>query len=239
MLIDQLIKAVPNRLQLATRYNVARLLGERRNIDIMEQIECARRRCVDVGTDNGLCTYRLAQMFNAVEAFEPLWDKAIVISNSRLRNVHLHNVALSECNGYGRFKIGGDWLQRVSAGNHFGNVDDGRTIIVRLRTMDSFHYADVDLIRIDVKGRELDVIAGAIDTIAENRPVLLMTIEQQYLEMMRIEAVLERVRSLHYDCKFVMDGELRPIREFSLDRHQKYVDPSQDEYVKDFVFQPR
>ena len=239
MLIDRLIKAVPNRLQLATRYNVARLLGETRNIDVLEQIDCARRRCVDVGADNGVCTYRLAQMFDAVEAFEPLWDRAIVISNSRLRNVRLHNVALSESNGYGRFKTGGDCLQRVSAANPFDTLEDGSMVIVRLRTMDSFHYADVDLIRIDAKGRELDVIAGAVDTIAENRPVLLMTIEQRYLKMKRIEAVLEQVKSLRYDCRFVLGGELRPIREFSLDRHQKYVDPTHDEYVKDFIFHPR
>ena len=44
------------------------------------------------------------------------------------------------------------------------------TIKIEVRTLDSFNYQDVDLLKIDVKGHESAVIQGAERTIQESRP---------------------------------------------------------------------
>ena len=41
-----------------------------------------------------------------------------------------------------------------------------------IRTLDSFGYKDVDYIKIDVEGFELQFLKGAAETIKENRPTI-------------------------------------------------------------------
>ena len=42
-----------------------------------------------------------------------------------------------------------------------------------LRTLDGFEFAEVDLIKINVEGMELEVLEGSIQTILKWRPVVL------------------------------------------------------------------
>ena len=39
-------------------------------------------------------------------------------------------------------------------------------------TLDSYNFTDVDIIKIDVEGYELQVLEGALNTIAQNRPIV-------------------------------------------------------------------
>lgn len=53
---------------------------------------------------------------------------------------------------------------------------------VSLRTLDSYNFTDVDIIKIDVEGHEFDVIKGAEQTILKYRPVVQVEmVEQQTL----------------------------------------------------------
>lgn len=45
-------------------------------------------------------------------------------------------------------------------------------VTVPQRTLDSYNFTDVDIIKIDVEGYELNVLEGATQTIANNRPVV-------------------------------------------------------------------
>ena len=44
---------------------------------------------------------------------------------------------------------------------------------VSVRTLDGFEFAEVDLIKINVEGMELEVLEGSIQTILKWRPVVL------------------------------------------------------------------
>jgi len=48
---------------------------------------------------------------------------------------------------------------------------------IPLKTLDSFDFSDIDMIKIDVEGFEEEILAGALKTIEKNKPVLV--IEQQ------------------------------------------------------------
>ena len=47
---------------------------------------------------------------------------------------------------------------------------------VRTVNLDSFNFPRLDLIKIDVEGMELDVLAGAAKCIGANRPIMLVEV---------------------------------------------------------------
>ena len=63
-----------------------------------------------------------------------------------------------------------------------------------MKTLDSFNFTNVDLIKIDVEGYENDILQGALHTIQYNKPVLV--IEQQKHEYQDDSKSLPAVRFL-------------------------------------------
>ena len=116
-------------------------------------------------------------------------------------------------------------------------------ITVRVSTLDGFAFDDVDLIKIDVEGHELSVLRGAIQTLQRCRPALIVEIEQRHLDRNghAMRDVFDFIGALDYDAFFIEPGRerrVRPISEFSYERHQQshvghVDDPS---YVNNFVF---
>ena len=45
---------------------------------------------------------------------------------------------------------------------------------IPMKTLDSYEFSDVDLIKIDVEGYELQVVKGAAKTIAQSRPIIIL-----------------------------------------------------------------
>ena len=56
-----------------------------------------------------------------------------------------------------------------------GHAAAGKSVnfAVTLRTLDSFAFKDVRIIKIDVEGSEMDVLAGARETILRDKPSLI------------------------------------------------------------------
>jgi FkbM family methyltransferase len=56
--------------------------------------------------------------------------------------------------------------------NHISNTET--PLSVKVKTLDSFNFADVDIIKIDVEGYEKFVIEGALNTISTCQPIIQM-----------------------------------------------------------------
>jgi hypothetical protein len=54
------------------------------------------------------------------------------------------------------------------------DYSDAKLTEIRTLTIDSFGLAPLDLIKIDVEGMELEVLAGAAQTIGRCRPIILV-----------------------------------------------------------------
>ena len=69
-----------------------------------------------------------------------------------------------------------------------------RYITVPLRTLDSFNFKNVGLIKIDTEGYEVPVLLGAERTIKENKPRLIIEVHRVYKKkkMKRIIEILAR-----------------------------------------------
>jgi hypothetical protein len=78
--------------------------------------------------------------------------------------------------------------------------------IVDIRTLDSFHFEDITLLKIDVEGSELDVLKGGVETIKTFRPAIWIEMHQD--EVLRKSGfnysrreVLDFLRKMGYSIK--------------------------------------
>ena len=84
---------------------------------------------------------------------------------------------------------------------------------VEMRRLDSFHLNHISFIKIDTENFEQEVLKGAAETIAKNRPVMLIEIQGNYVKAQEdnIDMELEGQKSIqilksmlynvyHYAC---------------------------------------
>lgn len=125
------------------------------------------------------------------------------------------------------------------------NPDDGESIRIEVpvRTIDSYRLDKVQVIKMDVEGREVAAIEGARDTFARCRPVLLVEIEQRHHQE-PIADVFSRINGVlgsRYETKFLgRNGMFRPFSEFDVERHQLSLSDNllSKDYVRNFFFLP-
>ena len=132
-----------------------------------------KRICLDIGANVGLWSCDLVRSFEHVIAFEPVVEfiecfKKNVTSN----NYTMHQIALGRTESVVEMNI----VQGNTGHSHINQQSIGKGTI-SLKTLDSFGLLNVDMIKIDVEGFEGEILAGAIETIKKNKPILV--IEQQ------------------------------------------------------------
>ncbi|MEO8631258.1 MAG: FkbM family methyltransferase [Betaproteobacteria bacterium] len=247
---DRILRIIPPRYELAARFHFSRVLGRLDDeARIIDQIAQHPRMAIDIGANVGLYAYRLAQLFPRVAAFEPIADCARIIANSSAP-IEVYCVALSSRTGDGILSMPRSRRPEdkclASLSNDFG---DGTRVTVPLRTLDSYGFTNVDFIKIDVEGHELEVLRGAIDTIRRCEPAMLIEIEQRH-HRQPIDEVFREIQSLNYDGSFLPtqgrrngrreDSDepgslLAPLSAFCLTTHQSGDSLSRN-YINNFVF---
>ena len=135
---------------------------------------CTHRRvCIDVGANVGLWACDLVKSFDHLIAFEPVVEFIECFKkNVRGSNYTMHQMALGRTESFIEMNI----VQGNTGHTHINQSSIGRGTIP-LKTLDSFNLTNVDMIKIDVEGFEGEILAGAMKTIEQNKPVLV--IEQQ------------------------------------------------------------
>jgi len=126
---------------------------------------------LDIGAHCGVYTWHLSKYFRCVHAFEPASPnhECLIKNMADRNNVIVHNAAIGD--EPGRLRIHqGDNTKNV---RWSALVEGGDYCDVDMITIDSLKLKHVDYIRVDVKGYEPKVIAGAAETIARCRPLVL------------------------------------------------------------------
>jgi FkbM family methyltransferase len=134
---------------------------------------------VDVGANQGFFAFAFSQIADRVEAFEPNPDYAAFARGMLGRRARVHAVALSNRAGRREFVVPVSEEGRVL---HLGGAlapdraPDARTLCfeVDVRTLDSYGFTDVRVIKVDVEGSEMDVLEGARNVILHDRPALIV-----------------------------------------------------------------
>lgn len=160
-------------------------------------------RALDVGCNRGVYAYEMGRLTGNVVAFEPNPALARYVGGLHLPGVRLLQVALSARDGSGELRlpheVHGWGTLRSDIVFDVGEVSE-----VATRKLDSLEFDSVDFIKVDVEGLEEEVLEGAVETIARDRPFLLVEIEERH-NPGGYRRIAERLRSMEY-VPFRLDG---------------------------------
>lgn len=165
---------------------------------------------IDIGANIGLWSRDLSKYFNKLVCFEPNpLCQEYLKNNISMNNSKIYNYALGE-NEESKNLI----LHPTNSGassfvnrTKLGKKEDGTKIYgefpketpmvkVGVKKLDTFNFNNIDFIKIDVQGFELNVLKGANKTLKKNNPVLCIEEDDpknslviQYLEELNFEIV--------------------------------------------------
>lgn len=137
------------------------------------------RNAVDAGANIGLYTLNLAKLCRTVYAFEINPGVTGHLRNAALPNVELAHTGLSSSERgvvlyvplwRGKMPLEG-WAS-LTPGNS-PDTDVHVEIPGHVRTLDSYGLVEVDFMKIDVEGHEIEVLKGAQATLSRCRPRIL------------------------------------------------------------------
>lgn len=229
-------------LSLYMRYRIAkeRRYGEA-EIALLPFLADPARVSLDIGANKGVYAWLLKDRSRAVHAFEPNPKMFRFLQRLAGDNVHVSQIALSNQSGEtvlrvprhrrGGFSNQGASLSDVKVADNFVGVP------IEAKRLDDLAIDDVGFIKIDVEGFEQAVLEGACETIARDRPSLLIEMEEAHTKQ-PIEEAITAVEALGYRGVFLHRGVLRPLDAFDGETHHRNA-ASRADYVFNFVFLPK
>jgi FkbM family methyltransferase len=150
-------------------------------LDVLGEIVKPGGTAIDVGANQGFFAFAFSRIVDRVEAFEPNPDYAGFARRMLGARARVHAVALSNENGRAEFVVpvseegtilhlGGNLKQAAAAAAHSKTM----RFEVEVRTLDSYAFTDVRVIKVDVEGSEMEVLEGGRETILRDRPPLIV-----------------------------------------------------------------
>ena len=221
---------VPKRYRLTYEVMVDKVMGRLEDEMLMlPAMTYARGTALDVGANRGFYSYFMCKLFASVHAFEPNAAITTALAHYAHPGLTLHNCALSSASGSLDL-----YIPIVSGVSYDGwasfdrdnlpEADDYEVRAVDVRTVDEFELTDVSLLKVDVEGHEMDVLAGARKTIERDRPAVIAEIKKR-----NREAADSFFDELGYTIHLVDAGKLKPL-ETSLKEY--------DGARENFIFKP-
>jgi FkbM family methyltransferase len=232
---------VPARHQTRLRYHYRALRGRLdRELALARRLLAPGRGVADIGANAGIYTYAFGRTAR-VDAFEPLPEPARILRAlaATLPSTRVHQVALSGASRTATLYVPRIDGQPAYEQARFAPWDGPQdTVHCEVRTLDGYALEQIGLIKIDVEGHELDVLAGGADTIGREHPVLLIEIEQRHRPT-DITDAFATIAALGYEGYFIdAHGHRHPIADFRYERDQApYLSRMSDpRYVNNFLF---
>ena len=178
---------------------------------------------VDVGVYRGVYSYEMSKYSKLVHAFEPnpiLFNNIEKDLKKIINNIKFYNNALSDKDELMSLKIPirnknydkknyEEYFQMGKASIHAQNyINEFESFEIKSKQLDSFNFTNkISFIKIDVEGHETEVIKGSEQTIKNNKPTLLVEIEEQYTQK-KVENTLKYINSLGYNSFYFKDNRL-------------------------------
>jgi FkbM family methyltransferase len=145
---------------------------------------------VDIGANQGLYSYKMSKIFPKVYSFEindTLMEKLIAYNPG---NIEIINKGISSQSGNAVLYIpvlkGQPLYGWASLSpNNCPDTQEHIEKPVDICPLDTFQLDNVSFIKIDVEGHEVEVLKGAVQTLKQCRPTVLIEIKEENLSEVR------------------------------------------------------
>jgi FkbM family methyltransferase len=216
-------------------------------LKLLKELVNPQKNSIDIGANKGVYTYFLSQLSQHVYAYEPNPELAKFLNKAFYANVSVSSVALSDREGVATLSIP---IKDASDYDQLGSIEkqefseNMRTFTVPTGRLDDQGLPNVGFVKIDVEGHEEAVIDGAINLLKNQRPTLIIEIEQKHHAEKDISEIFTKILMLGYEGFFLLDGTLKSLADFSKEKHQDIrnydgLSSLGKTYVCNFIFKPK
>tara|TARA_B100000073_G_scaffold241656_1_gene202663 strand:- start:24 stop:821 length:798 start_codon:yes stop_codon:yes gene_type:complete len=234
-------KLIPRRMQVPVKYWYAHIRGYLEpEMKVLENLISINDRIIDVGANRGIYSYFFSKYSRNIEVFEPnpACSKLLESWSNQLDGIHVHNVALSNKDGLASLLIPVDenGIEHDSSASIENNdFQNTKTQEVSLRRLDEYLFQDITFIKIDVEGHEFSVLQGALNTIAEFKPSMLIEIEQRH-NTIEISEIFNFIMNMDYTIFFLNMNKLHELSKFNIKAHQDTDNLNiESKYINNFL----
>ena len=165
------------------------------NLKYVKSVIKKGRHCLDVGASLGMNSMEYSLLFDSVTSFEPdpVAFELLSLNVKECTNVILQQAAISDEEGEVPFYC---YPNRTGLSSLYKSDPLKTTVQVKSTTVDVMCKGrrDIDLIKIDVEGNEIRVIAGAKRTIRRNLPLI-----QAEVNHIDVSELTRAIRSISQD----------------------------------------
>ena len=190
---------------------------------IISQLTSSNSVFVDIGANVGFLSIFVASIgVNEIISFEPnpksfdLLKKNLELNSHLRTKVKEFDFALSNSIGDSVFYQD---LTNPAASSYRRLFSDHNysEIIIHEKTLDSLDLELVDLIKIDIEGRELFAIEGAIQTIKKFKPILIVEMLRKWSKIhgYHPNEIIQLLSKIGYICFEIYNYELSQIESIS------------------------
>ncbi len=181
-----------------------------------------RKTVLDIGSNIGTWTYSLVDFFDFVHCFEPLkihcdcW----IMNLKEYSNVKLYPIALGDEDEkvemhIPRFSTAGAYIANTK--NPAKPIQPGEGVVIKrdisVKCLDEFNFEDVDFIKIDTEGYELNVLKGAKETILRTKPYIFLEQKADNLHGVEFLQELGMSKIISFDGDYLMGWRLLTVEE--------------------------
>lgn len=171
---------------------------------------------IDIGANIGLWSKDLSKYFERLICFEPnkfcfeflkkninnnnsVINKCALGSSNEIKKLYIHSTNSGASSFINKTKTGYDNKSNPIFGQF---PEKTKTINVEIKKLDSFNYTNIDFIKIDVQGFELQVLEGAIKTLKLNKPILCIEEDEP-----NNSSLFEFLKDLDYEVIDIINKE--------------------------------
>lgn len=223
--LEFLIKKIffPESYLLKKRLKRAIKKGYEKELKIIDKFADKSKDALDIGVYRGIYSYKLSQNFKNIHSFEPnplLFPYLNKNLKKIITNIKLYNFALSNSNGETELKLPlrskslfkeniEELYQLGAATMHPNNkVAKYKKVPIMTRKLDDIKIENkINFIKIDVEGHEKNVLQGGIETIKNNKPILLIEIEERHTKT-AVSEIIDYINSIGYKTFISKDYDL-------------------------------
>lgn len=132
---------------------------------------------MDIGAHVGTWAVDLVQKFDKVICFEPILEHRICLEKNLEKfskdKYEIYSCALGNEEGVVQLS----YADQGNSGTASIVGDDGGDYAAHIKTLDSFEFPQIDYLKVDIEGFELQFLKGAAETIKRTKPVINIEIK--------------------------------------------------------------